>query len=77
MELDISLPITENSLHCIFQYFWDEESSLSELMEEGICVDEEYLKNITNAVSELVRANSKNTDLAYINEKLSSLSKLI
>ncbi len=55
-KLGFSLPLTEENRLDILDYFWEKELSLANAKESyNENVDEEYLNEVSNAVSELSR----------------------
>lgn len=67
-KLGFSLPLTEENRLDILDYFWEKESSLANAKESyNENVDEEYLKAVSNAVSEL---SNEDISLDTLNDKL-------
>ncbi len=69
-KLGFSLPLTEENRLDILDYFWEKESSLANAKESyNENVDEEYLNEVSNAVSEL---SNEDISLDTLNDKLIS-----
>lgn len=69
-DLKINMPIDENKIIDIFEYFEEIEIYLSQNITEGTEVDTEYLEIICNAVNDLNDIN--NEDLKSLNIKIES-----
>ena len=69
-KLGFSLPLTEENRLDILDYFWEKESSLANAKESyNENVYEEYLNEVSNAVSEL---SNEDISLDTLNDKLFS-----
>ena len=70
--LEISLPIEENDIETIFEFFENKEIELSILQDEGEQINQQELDVISIAVDDfLIEANSSiSIDLDDLNKKL-------
>ena len=66
----VKLPITEESLEIIYDWFEEEEVTLANAKAEGEKVAQLYFDDICKAVDELFSGDEMSPDLNYLNEKL-------
>ena len=69
----ITLPITEENLEMIFNWFEEEEISLANDESDGVSVDRDYFNAICKAVDELLETADEEVDIIDLNQKLSAL----
>lgn len=66
IKLNYSLPLTQDELDEVIEYFWNKEGALANAKESyNKNIDEKYLLDVSNAVTEL-----NDIDLNYLNQLL-------
>ena len=66
----IKLPITNDSIDIVYEWFENEEITLANAMADGESIDETYLNNVCAALDELFDDEDSYIDLNDLNNKL-------
>lgn len=75
VKLGIVLPLTENAIDTLFDYFETEEIGLAKDQELRISYDEQYMKDICQAVNDLSPSGDNEvTDIDDLNARLNLLN---
>lgn len=69
----VALPITDETIHIIFDWFDEEEITLANAEADGECIDQNYFDNICLAVDELFENDEEKVDINWLNDYLAKM----
>lgn len=69
----VALPITDDTLQIVFDWFDEEEITLANAEADGKCIDQNYFNNICLAVNELFENDEEKVDVDHLNDYLAEM----
>ena len=69
----VDFPIDTETISVVFDWFDNEEISLSNAKADGEAIDESYLEYICIAVDDLLETDVEKVDIEYLNQLIASL----
>lgn len=69
----VKLPITNETLQAVFDWFDEEEIALANAKADTQPIDEDYFNEICIAVNDLLETSEEKVDVAYLNDLIAKV----